>query len=299
MPHFSDEIPEDLPTRVREAFRAHPDLRTHSGLPRRAVAQAGLTNHVYRLEAENGDYFLRLPRPETAGSVDRRSEAWNIARAAELGLALPPVYSHCETGILMTRAVDVLTELPPNFPEKLGTSLGTLHSSGVEFAGELDPDTVFRAQRDVLHPDYQFDIGFLEPLFRKTAKGAERNSTKGLVPSHGDLSPGNCLAVPGGLWLIDWEYSAMADPAWDLAYAILEHGFSKAEEGAFLGAYRGTPAASLCPAPERLEAMKVKCDAVSALWAYEQVARGRNAELFLSFARARRDRALARSQALS
>ncbi|MDN3720265.1 choline/ethanolamine kinase family protein [Roseibium salinum] len=238
-----------MPIRIREAFRDHPDLRAICGPPRHAVPQAGLTNQVYRLEAGNGDYYLRLPRAQTADSIDRQAEARNLALAAALGLALPPVYIDRETGILVTRAVEVLAETPADLPQQLGTLLGRLHSSGAAFAGELHADKVFRAEREGLDQLYRDEIDLLEQVFRWSASGANSGSAERLVPSHGDLSPGNCLAVPGGIRLIDWEYSAMAEPAWDLAYAVLEHGFSKAQERAFLGAYRrATPAAaSLCP----------------------------------------------------
>ena len=41
----------------------------------------------------------------------------------------------------------------------------------------------------------------------------------------------------GRVYLIDWEYSAMNDPMWDLAALFLESNFRKAEEGEFFKAY--------------------------------------------------------------
>ncbi len=39
-----------------------------------------------------------------------------------------------------------------------------------------------------------------------------------LVPSHNDLVLENILIdATGQIWLIDWEYSSMASPYWDLA----------------------------------------------------------------------------------
>ena len=91
----------------------------------------------------------------------------------------------------------------------------------------------------------------------------------------------------------------MAVPAWDLAYALVEHDFGEVEERSFLQSYAMAGAADLCPASGELELMKARCDAVSALWAFEQVAAGRDRNVFLPFARARRDRALRRLQDLS
>lgn len=279
---------------IVKAFREHPDLSAICGMPHDAVPQAGLTNRVYRLESETGSFFLRLPRSENAGLVDRIAEARNLELAADLGLALPPLYLHCGEGLLLTRAVDVQDRPPRDFPVLLGQALGRLHASGLAFRGELDPDKVYRAQRDRVFPakDLWPEMSVLDQAFQDLSEDPEEPSR--LVPVHGDLSPGNCLSAPGRLWLIDWEYSAMSDPAWDLAYAILEHGFSEDQERAFLAAYGTRQAPEISPSAGRLDFMKARCDAVSALWALEQVARGRNSEVFLPFARERRDRALAR-----
>ncbi|MEM5585323.1 phosphotransferase [Roseibium sp. AS2] len=286
---------------VLKAFNAHPELAAICGVLEKALPQKGLTNRVYRLEATRGVFFLRLPRPENAGLVDRQAEEQNLALAAQLGLAPPPLFVFPGAGILLTAAVDDVACAPEGVPGHLGDMLARLHGSGVAFAGVLEPEDVYRAQRGFLDPAVELasEIAPLDRAMRDLAREAGKAGTIRRVPVHGDLSPGNCLWTGDRLWLIDWEYSAMADPAWDLAYAILEHGFSEAQEGTFLDAYKDRQAPmGPVPGAGRLEAMKARCDAVSALWALEQVARGRDAGLFLPFARSRRDRALARVRGL-
>ncbi len=285
---------------MREALQRHPELATLVGTPQRVDRQAGLTNRVYRLEAENGTFFLRLPVPEAEGTVDRGAEARNIALASELDLALPALFCDCATGVLATRAADVLEERPADYPARLGAALSRLHGSGSAFAGLLDPDGIIRSQRQALGraPELKSALAPLDQILEALAGRRPAGGGVRTVPSHGDLSPGNCLSTPDRLWLIDWEYSAMADPAWDLAYAILEHGFSVSREQTFLAAYRAGPARAFLPGGEELEAMKARCDAVSALWALEQAARGRDEAVFVPFACERRDRALARLELL-
>jgi len=265
-----------------------------------AQAQLGLTNRVFRIRAELGTFYLRVPHPEAAGSIDRRAEAHNLDLAVACGLALPPVYCDAASGVLVTRAVTVLDPSPADLPRQLGQALGRLHVSGSGFQGRLDPNEVFQAQRERL-PKSGANATEQEELFR-AIEGLEARTGAAefgpLVPSHGDPSPGNCLAVSEHLWLIDWEYSAMAVPAWDIAYAILEHGFAETAERLFLESYCATTAGALCPSEPHLELMKAKCDAISALWAFEQVAAGRDKPLFLTFARARRDRVLSRLKEL-
>lgn len=262
-----------------------------------AVPQSGLTNRVFRLSAETGDYFLRLPREETAGMIDRHAEAHNLTLAADLGLALPAVYCDPETGVLLTSAVETLERRPVGFAHHLGKSVGRLHASGDKFDGKLDPVGVYEAQKSELGqlPELLTEIKALDAALAMTDEPvfAEDGGAL-LVPSHGDLSPGNCLSVGSGIWLIDWEYSGMSLPAWDLAYAILEHAFSAEDEQFFLQGYATAGAGAFLPTENQLNVMKSRCDAVSALWALEQVARGRDAATFRPFAQDRIKRALGR-----
>ena len=64
---------------------------------------------------------------------------------------------------------------------------------------------------------------------------------------HIDLVPENFIEGPDGhLYLIDWEYSSMNDPMWDLAALFLESEFTSAEEEDFLSHYKSdkTPVSS-------------------------------------------------------
>ncbi|MCK7612640.1 phosphotransferase [Roseibium sediminicola] len=281
---------------VTAAFAAHPELYNLCGRPIEADAQSGLTNRVFRVGAERGVFFLRLPCPEAAGVIDRVAEAHNLNLASANELALPPIYCDVASGILVTRAVTVLEPPPADLPEQLGAALARLHTSGTRFQGHIDPQAIFRAQAARLPLSSTLSAEWRELCRTIEALAEAKRPDTLLVPSHGDPSPGNCLPVAGGVWLIDWEYSAMAVPAWDLAYALVEHDFGEVEEGSFLKSYCMAGAADLCPASAQLALMKARCDAVSALWAFEQVAAGRDRSVFLPFARARRDRALRRLQ---
>ena len=224
--------------------------------------------------------------------VDRAAEAHNLNLAADLGLALPAVYCDVQASILVTRAVAVLDRPPADLARQLGTALGRLHDAGPVFRGRLDPDDVIEAQGARLQLSGPL-LETCEALRRDLRDQTDTASGDGRtrVPSHGDPSPGNCLATADGFWLIDWEFSAMAEPAWDLAYAILEHGLSEAEEAELLEGYCASRGEEHCPTVTQLKLMKAKCDTVSAFWALEQVQAGRDAALFEEFARVRIARA--------
>ncbi|MET1411876.1 choline kinase family protein [Roseibium sp. HPY-6] len=286
-----------LPPDIREAFQAHSELFKICGAVRAAKRQTGLSNRVYRLEADMGCFFLRLPRPETAGMVDRFSEAWNIDIAAGLSVALPPVFCEPESGILLTPAVEPVSLAADALAVQLGKAIGRLHASGAVFKGQLSADRVIEAQREVLsaRSDLLNEVKSLESVLVELSLLEAGSLPNRLVPSHGDLSPGNCLATSDTFWLIDWEYSAMAAPEWDIAYTVLEHAFSVSQERVLVGAYQAVVPDARCPTPRQVEIMKVKCDAVSALWALEQLRQESDRTDFLAFARERRDRALSRA----
>lgn len=233
--------------------------------------------------------------------VDRYDEAENIGHAADLGIALGPLFCEPGEGVLMTRAVDTVSATPDVLAARLGDVLGKLHASKCAFRGELDPDHVIEAQLEALGTGGTTvgDVARLKSLLvdLQPFEPAERGCRR--VPSHGDPSPGNCLMTSDRLWLIDWEYSAMAEPAWDIAYASLEHGFSRAQERELLEAYRQRAGDRLRPTPRELQIMKIKCDVVSALWGLEQLRQGSDKTDFHVFARARLDRAVATARAIT
>ena len=57
------------------------------------------------------------------------------------------------------------------------------------------------------------------------------------TPCHNDTVPENFVKDDKRLYLIDWEYSGMNDPMWDLAAHCLECEFSEDEEELFLNLY--------------------------------------------------------------
>jgi thiamine kinase-like enzyme len=101
------------------------------------------------------------------------------------------------------------------------------------------------------------------------------------------------------MWIVDWEYSGMNDPLWDLGDLSVEAGFDADQDMELLRAYFGRD-----PSPAELGRMvvyKAMCDLLWTLWGLIQHADGNPAEDFWAYATGRfaRCRALMETPAFS
>lgn len=182
---------------------------------------SGFTNQNFRIEDACRDWVLRIPKADTSQHIDREVEAYNQRRANELGIA--PLYLWRDSdGLTITPTLAASREVTPtDFDDeavilKIVKTLQTLHGSSQPFHGTQDLGKLITRYFSMLPPARQAQF---EQRFKRAGqildsfKGQERK----VVPSHNDLVLENLLLDETRLWLIDWEYSAMASPYWDLA----------------------------------------------------------------------------------
>jgi len=277
---------------VRRAFAGHPDLAGFTGAVTKVTRLGGLSNEVYRLHGEAGRFVLRLPRPGRPALVDRAAELANLRLAASLGLAPDPLYADADEGVLLLPDLEGKTGTPA--PEALGMVLARLHAADFRFENRREPihwiaGLLARVGDQPGRTDLAVRAEALAGKLTREASGQASGETAPFVPSHWDIIPDNCLLAEGGPVLLDWEYSAMGPPAWDLAYAALELGYGALQERRFLEAYLTAGGAAVAAAD--VQAMKVTCDLVSALWALTQEKDPDAASSMQLFARERLDRA--------
>ena len=91
-----------------------------------------------------------------------------------------------------------------------------LHRSGLQFRGRVNLGALLSSHFAILSAA---DQERLRPRLRQAERVLSllENQDAAYVASHNDLVLGNLLLDDRQLWLIDWEYSAMASPYWDLA----------------------------------------------------------------------------------
>jgi thiamine kinase-like enzyme len=201
----------------------------------------GYTNRNYRLYNQHFDWVLRIPKPATDSFIDRDAEAHNQALAQQLGLA-PLAAWRDATGISLTptlsasRTLRVADFSADDIVQLCVGSLQRLHRSGVQFHGRVDLGALLKKHFALLHEaDRQH---FRERLLRAEDLLARLDDTEqGYVASHNDLVPGNLLLERSRLCIIDWEYSAMASPYWDLATLCNEAEYDRQQSRRLLRAY--------------------------------------------------------------
>jgi thiamine kinase-like enzyme len=234
---------------------------------------AGLTNRNYRIAAGGGAYVLRLPGAGTEAYIDRAAEAHNATLAARASLTPEVLYADPATGLMLTRFIDgaePLTVASMHGPATLREAalmLRRLHDSGMIFRRELIP---FDKLDSYLQKSRKAAV-----QFREVRQAAEKlrdlldRPGRRLVPCHIDPTPHNFIRARDAegkprLYLIDWEYAAMSEPAWDLAGLSIEADFGAAEDAALLAAY-GADAEGATP--DRFRAYKSALYLMAGAWA--------------------------------
>jgi thiamine kinase-like enzyme len=181
-----------------------------------------ITNQTYRVDVGEDSYVVRVAGPTTR-YLDREVETHNAAIAAELGLAPPVLY--LDDKLLVTRFVTGARPLNagdlanPNRLQQVGALLSRLQRSPRPFRHERHPfGEIDRYVGEYPHARAMALRQALQPV-----EAALARSPRPLVPAHVDASTANfLLGGDGRLWLVDWEFSSMADPAWDPASVLMQ-----------------------------------------------------------------------------
>ncbi len=271
-----------------------PALVGWQGTPERL---GGLTNHVWRV----GEYVLRLPGPGTETYINRHDEAAAAKAAARAGVSPKVVEVDPARGIMVTEFIEgTLTMTPKRFAARSGAvaraaqALRQLHHSGETFPARFE---LFAMIDEYLRLLSGTDVPLPEGYHAVVAEaGAVRAALLAqavpLVPCHCDPLCENFLDTPDRMWLVDWEYSGMNDPMWDLGDLSVEGEFDAAQDAALLTAYFHGPPPKADAA--RMVIYKAMCDLLWTLWGLIQVANNNPVEDFRAYA----DTRFARCRAL-
>jgi thiamine kinase-like enzyme len=223
------------------------------------------------------DVVLRAPGRSADRYLDRANEFHNAGLAAVLGIAPPLLYADAATGVMVQEYLSGARPLQPadladaETAFSVGALLGKLHRSTPAFAGTMAPFPII----DIYL--YLAADGRLRELQKRSEpiRVALEAHLEPAVPSHIDPNPSNFLRLPGGeLRLIDWEFSAMCEPAWDLAAVMIEAELSAPGGEALLGGYGWAQSPYR---QSRLWLMQAALHLVAASWTHAEMAGGNTA----------------------
>ena len=228
----------------------------------------GMTNQNYLAITTNKQYIVKFFGKGTEKLINRQDEKYNLELLKDLDLDVKNYLFDIEAGIKVNEYIESAitldsTSIKTKF-DKIAPILQTIHASGKELRGEFAPFEEIKKYESLIeekipYANYEAVREEVFSLEKRLADlGVDRKSC------HIDLVPENFIESPQGrLYLIDWEYSSMNDPMWDLAALFLESEFTRQEEEVFLSYYESdqTPVSR-----EKITIYKILQDTIWSLW---------------------------------
>ncbi|MEE9319467.1 MAG: choline/ethanolamine kinase family protein [Granulosicoccus sp.] len=259
----------------------------------------GLTNRVYKIEPQGAltAVIVRIPGQGTEEYIDRKVEAHNAVMAAKAGVSAEVLYSDAQAGLMISRCIpDIETMTPNGFrertgaPGRAGKALRTLHSSGVQFEFRFELFSMIDEYLNVLSgKTLDMPEGYNDVVRQaQPVKIALQKKPVPLAPCHCDPLCENFLDDGKVMWIVDWEYSGMNDPFWDLGDLSVEGEFTDQQDMEMMQAYCNGDASDTEMA--RMIIYKAMCDLLWTLWGLIQHADGNPAEDFWAYSIGRFER---------
>lgn len=228
----------------------------------------GMTNQNYLVKTTNKQYIVKFFGKGTEKLINRKDEKYNLELLKDLDLDVKNYLFDIEAGIKVNEYIESAITLDSRSIktkfDKIAPILQTIHASGKELRGEFVPFEEIKKYESLIeekipYANYEAVREEVFSLEKRLADlGVDRKSC------HIDLVPENFIeSHQGRLYLIDWEYSSMNDPMWDLAALFLESDFTSQEEEDFLSHYESeqTPVSR-----EKIAIYKILQDTIWSLW---------------------------------
>ena len=282
---------------LRQALKSVPQLADADPDGLVVERQGGMTNLVYRIDRGPSRYIFRIPGEGTSAYIDRSVEIHNARIAAEADVSAEVLFADENTGVMLTRFIDDAVTMTPELfgsragsPARAAEALKRMHQCGGEFR--------FRFELFAMIDDYLAHLGKLGAQLpdgyhdvvseAEAVRSALAKNPGTLAPCHCDPLCENFLDTGTRMWVVDWEYSGMNDPFWDLGDLSVEAGFDEDQDLEMMTAYCGgePPADQMA----RMLIYKAMCDLLWTLWGLIQHANDNPAEDFWAYATGRFDR---------
>ncbi|MFV0513258.1 MAG: choline/ethanolamine kinase family protein [Jhaorihella sp.] len=257
----------------------------------------GLTNLVHMVDTGQHRVVVRIPGEGTETYIDRAVELANAQAAHRAGVSPEVLWANAAQGVMITRAIDGIVTMTPDLfaarpgaAGRAGRALARLHASGETFDFRFELFSMIENYLDLLSgKDATLPQGYHDIVrAAEPVKEALATNPAPLAPCHCDPLCENFLDDGKTMWIVDWEYSGMNDPLWDVGDLSVEAGMDATAEAELLRGYFGRE-----PDPAetgRVVIYKAMCDLLWTLWGLIQHADANPAEDFWAYATTRFDR---------
>jgi len=265
----------------------------------------GLTNKNYKVYLDNATYVVRIPGPGTSKFINRSFEKENTLVMSRLKLSPDTLYFNKRTGIKISEFLTRATTYDPEYMRerenyaKVASLLRAVHTSPAVFPNEFDVFKLIDTYEDIaiklrcrFYDDYASLRRDVFSFRQELSLHADR------APCHNDLVPENVIQYDGKVYLLDWEYSGMNDPLWDIAGVFTESEFSPEMQEGFLKEYfEGSVPLG---AEHRVELYRIAMDFLWAIWSliYTKNNRGEESQDYWDYGLKRYNRAKAAASLL-
>ena len=194
----------------------------------------GITNKLYRIRSEKGDYTVRVYGDKTDLFINRDYEAHTIQEMAKVGVASNMIKYLPEIGVTIVEFIGdsiVLTNdhfLDASLHQKIVAPIRKIHTSGVRLKKIFNPLVEVMKMSAILKgldAEYkEFDIaGTIQRLIKLSSIINLPESE--YTPCHNDLLADNFILINDDardrykepMYIIDWEYGGMAPKYYDIA----------------------------------------------------------------------------------
>ena len=285
--------------RLEKAYKMLKQVPFFAGVRRGAVEiepLGSLTNMTYKVTVAGTAYALRLPGQDTWKYIDRAAEEHNSRIAATAGIGTDILYSDARNGTAVTRFIegDAIDAAWLNRDAealvRVTQTLKRVHGLGQGFRFRFD---VFGMIERCRHLLLQIWMQPMPPGYGEVGTRDLKAARRAL-----EASPIPDRAVPqrpvaeqlyrcrrSSIHLIDWEFSGMNDPFWDLSHLSTEAGFGPVQDRTMMEAYcHGDVPEELY---SRLEIYKALDDLLWSLWGFIQYANQNPLDDFFTYAQER------------
>ena len=202
----------------------------------------GMTNNNYLVETTDRKFIVKFFGKGTEKLSNRIAEKNNLEKLRDLELDVENYIFDINEGIKVNEYIENATTFDAHYiktkNKEVAEILQKVHGSGKELEGEFKIFDEIKKYEDLIQGEikYAYYDKIRDKVFGLQSHleeiGLDRKSC------HIDLVPENFIEDENGrVYLIDWEYSSMNDPMWDLAALFIESNYRKSEEGDFFKYY--------------------------------------------------------------